>query len=78
MEVAYYDSYDKELLFCMGVWYLQPTYYLNSFINALTMDTTMDASIRNPNPIFYMIDTTGGFCWILVEKWLMVSKNNSK
>ena len=23
-------------------------------------------------------DTTGGFCWILVEKWLMVSKNNSK
>ena len=22
--------------------------------------------------------TTGGFCWILVEKLLMVSKNNSK
>ena len=25
-----------------------------------------------------MTNTTGGFCWILVEKWLMVSKNNSK
>ena len=58
LSVAYYDSYDKELLFCMGVWYLQPTYYLSSFINTLTMDTTMDASIRNPNPIFYMIEAT--------------------